>query len=157
MQLYALFLVGGICRNVLAPIFSGGSLAAMAFFDARDFWMTLKERESTWYYGAPTMHALIQKSGEENPKFLEYSKIRMVAAAAGPLPHTLSTQLRNTFNGAVVLPSCGMTECMPISCPPRITRWRNPDVPVGQCVRISHLRPKYRQLLMGEIGAVCPG
>ena len=152
-----LFHVGGICRNVLAPIFSGGSLAAMAFFDARDFWMTLKARESTWYYGAPTMHALIQKSGEENPKFLEYSKIRMVAAAAGPLPHTLSTQLRNTFNGAVVLPSYGMTECMPISCPPANYELEKPGCSGrAMCPDIAIYDPNTgKQCEVGEIGAVC--
>ena len=129
----------------------------MAFFDARDFWMTLKERESTWYYGAPTMHALIQKSGEENPKFLEYSKIRMVAAAAGPLPHTLSTQLRNTFNGAVVLPSYGMTECMPISYPPANYALEKPGCSVGRSKPdIAIYDPNTgKQCEVGEIGAVC--
>jgi acyl-CoA synthetase (AMP-forming)/AMP-acid ligase II len=152
-----LFHVGGICRNVLAPIFSGGSLAAMAFFDARDFWMTLKARESTWYYGAPTMHALIQKSGEENPKFLEYSKIRLVAAAAGPLPHTLSTQLRKTFNGAVVLPSYGMTECMPISCPPANYALEKPGCSGrAMCPDIAIYDPNTgEECKTDEIGAVC--
>ncbi|CAL6335871.1 unnamed protein product [Bathycoccus prasinos] len=152
-----LFHVGGICRNVLAPIFSGGSLAAMAFFDARDFWMTLKARESTWYYGAPTMHALIQKSGEENPKFLEYSKIRLVAAAAGPLPHTLSTQLRKTFNGAVVLPSYGMTECMPISCPPANYALEKPGCSGrAMCPDIAIYDPNTgEECKVDEIGAVC--
>jgi len=152
-----LFHVGGICRNVLAPIFSGGSLAAMAFFDARDFWMTLKKRESTWYYGAPTMHALIQRSGEENPKFLEHSKIRLVAAAAGPLPHTLSMQLQKTFNDAVVLPSYGMTECMPISCPPADYKLEKPGCSGrAMCPDIAIYDPNTGEPCdVDQIGAVC--
>jgi len=33
-----LFHVGGICRNLLAPLFSGGATVAMPFFDVNDFW-----------------------------------------------------------------------------------------------------------------------
>ena len=48
-----LFHVGGICRNLPAPIFAGGSTVAMPFFDADDFWQTAVQKQCTWYYGAP--------------------------------------------------------------------------------------------------------
>ena len=44
-----LFHVGGICRNLLAPIFAGGSTVAMPFFDADDFWQTAVQKQCTWY------------------------------------------------------------------------------------------------------------
>ncbi|CAF3626057.1 unnamed protein product, partial [Rotaria sp. Silwood2] len=41
----------------------------------------------------------------------------MICNAAGGLLPSLAQQLHQTF-GTVVLPCYGMTECMPISCPP---------------------------------------
>ena len=38
--------------------------------------------------------------------------------AAGPLLPSVAIQLRAAFPGAAVLTSYGMTECMPITCPP---------------------------------------
>merc|ERR1719502_410895 len=43
--------------------------------------------------------------------------LRMIANAAGGLLPSLAEQLKECF-GAVILPSYGMTECMPISTPP---------------------------------------
>lgn len=116
-----LFHVGGILRNVLAPIMSGGSTVAMPFFDVDNFWEVLESKKCTWYYGAPTMHMLIVKSAEtmaKNDKGSVKTCVRFVANAAGPLQPATATELRRLFNNASVLPSYGMTECMPISCPP---------------------------------------
>ena len=45
--------------------------------------------------------------------------LRLVANAAGPLPHHVALSMRATYGEACfVLPSYGMTECMPISSPP---------------------------------------
>jgi len=45
------------------------------------------------------------------------SEIRLVCNAAGSLLPTLAERIKNTFH-CTVLPSYGMTECMPISTPP---------------------------------------
>ena len=116
-----LFHVGGILRNVLAPIISGGGTVAMPFFDVDNFWQVLQTKKCTWYYGAPTMHMLIVKSSETMEKSADGhvdTSLRFVANAAGPLPQTTAMDLRKLFGGATVLPSYGMTECMPIACPP---------------------------------------
>lgn len=118
-----LFHVGGICRNLLAPLFAGGSTVAMPFFDVSDFWSVCVEKRCTWYYGAPTMHMLVVNSAFSEkanaasggaPK----TRVRFVANAAGPLLPSTAMQLREVFPGAAVLTSYGMTECMPITCPP---------------------------------------
>lgn len=45
--------------------------------------------------------------------------IRLIANAAGGLLPSVAEDLRNTFGrSTIILPSYGMTECMPISCPP---------------------------------------
>ena len=116
-----LFHVGGILRNVIAPIMSGGTTVAMPFFDVDNFWEVLSSKKCTWYYGAPTMHMLITKSAEnlpKNEKGAVKTYIRFIANAAGPLNPTTAVELRRLFGNAVILPSYGMTECMPISCPP---------------------------------------
>jgi len=113
-----MFHVGGVCRNLLAPLLSGGSTVAMPFFDVDDFWTAAVERHCTWYYGAPTMHMLIVRSAAAMVGGAPATKIRFVANAAGPLSPSVAIQIRETFPGAAVLTSYGMTECMPITCPP---------------------------------------
>ena len=113
-----LFHVGGICRNLLAPLFAGGSTTAMPFFDVGDFWTVAVEKKCTWYYGAPTMHLLVVNSAQAMATGAPRTAIRFVANAAGPLLPSVAIQLRNVFPGAAVLTSYGMTECMPITCPP---------------------------------------
>lgn len=71
----------------------------------------------TWYYASPSMHSLILSQSEHRQGALAKNKIRLVCNAAGGLLPSLAVQLRDTF-GSVVLPSYGMTECMPISTPP---------------------------------------
>jgi len=144
-----LFHVGGIARNLMAPLLSGGAVVCLPAFDPQDFWRCLDEHRATWYYAAPTMHQQIialcppslhnrNKNSESSSKssnsenhsldapanapypLSEPAKrhpgqyIRMVANAAGGLLPSLAESLKRTFPNAVVLPSYGMTECMPI-------------------------------------------
>lgn len=43
-----LFHVGGIVRNLLAPILSGGSTIICAGFDPLAFWRISEELKATW-------------------------------------------------------------------------------------------------------------
>ena len=123
-----LFHVGGIVRNLLAPVLSGGSTIVCTGFDPDAFWAYAFERKPTWcvlqiqqytirstiplnrYYAAPTIHLAILRA---KPDVLgippEQIQIRLICNAAAGLPSSIATELRNTF-GAVVLPSYGMTE-----------------------------------------------
>jgi acyl-coenzyme A synthetase/AMP-(fatty) acid ligase len=125
-NLMPLFHVGGIIRQVFSPVLSGGCVICCPAFDPTIFWALLKKKAFTWYYAAPTMHQLILQTGKErvndgtDEKTLAESfqpKLRMIANAAGGLLPSLANELRETFQ-ANVLPSYGMTECMPISSPP---------------------------------------
>lgn len=71
----------------------------------------------TWYYASPSMHSVILAEAANREAALHKSRIRLVCNAAGGLLPSLAVQLRDTFK-SVVLPSYGMTECMPISTPP---------------------------------------
>ncbi|KAJ2891879.1 putative peroxisomal-coenzyme A synthetase [Zalerion maritima] len=112
-----LFHVGGLIRNVFAPVISGGSVLCCPAFDAGLFWDFASKGLATWYYASPSMHALILDEGTRRPEDVGSSRVRLVCNAAGALLPSLATQLRDTFN-CTVLPSYGMTECMPISTPP---------------------------------------
>ncbi|KAI4591893.1 putative NRPS-like protein biosynthetic cluster [Pestalotiopsis sp. 9143b] len=109
--------VGGLIRNVFAPIFAGGSTICCSGFDPGLFWDLVDESLPTWYYASPTMHSLILNEGINRQADMSKSKIRLICNAAGGLLPALAEQLRDTFN-CTVLPSYGMTECMPISTPP---------------------------------------
>ncbi|KAL9620528.1 MAG: hypothetical protein Q9160_004997 [Pyrenula sp. 1 TL-2023] len=104
--------------NLLAPIMSGGSTICCSSFDPNLFWDLVEDdQKPTWYYASPSMHAAILLEVENRKLALEKSCIRLVCNAAGGLLPTLASELRDTF-GCTVLPSYGMTECMPIATPP---------------------------------------
>lgn len=112
-----LFHVGGITRNVLSPVLSGGSAVLCDSFDPVLFWDILEQRKEavTWYYAGPVMHQLILE--EFTKRGLPHYKFRFVANAAGGLLPSLALEMRAAY-GCSVLPGYGMTECMPISAPP---------------------------------------
>ncbi|KAI1810370.1 acetyl-CoA synthetase-like protein [Poronia punctata] len=117
LNMMPLYHVGGIIRNIFAPLFSGGSTICCPSFDPNLFWDQVEEVQPTWYYASPTMHSMILEEGQNRIAALAKSEIRLICNAAGSLLPTLADRLKNTFN-CIVLPSYGMTECMPISTPP---------------------------------------
>ncbi|GAB7358651.1 hypothetical protein MBLNU230_g3880t1 [Neophaeotheca triangularis] len=114
--------VGGLIRNLFAPVISGGSVICCSAFDANAFWDCVEDYAPTWYYASPSMHQCILEAGADRPESVEKSQIRLVCNAAGGLLPSLACQIRDAFSSGgrrcIVLPSYGMTECMPISTPP---------------------------------------
>lgn len=119
LNMMPLFHIGGIMRNILSPILSGGAVITCSAFDANLFWDVIVTHKFTWYYAAPTMHHAILRAAEELPKPLSSGSVRYIANAAGALLPVLAKSLQDTFFNAVILTSYGMTECMPISSPPQ--------------------------------------
>jgi acyl-CoA synthetase (AMP-forming)/AMP-acid ligase II/carbonic anhydrase/acetyltransferase-like protein (isoleucine patch superfamily) len=161
-NLMPLFHVGGIVRQILSPLLSGGCVICCPSFDPSLFWTLLGQHRFNWYYAAPTMHQLLlthykqlKEEGEITPS-LAFPKLRMIANAAGGLLPSLALQLRDQFGGngntssqggagasgqhyCHILPSYGMTECMPITSPPsdyKLTKPGTSGVPVGPEVAI---------------------
>lgn len=125
-NLMPLFHIGGIARQVFSPFCSGGCVICCRTFDPNIFWHLMRKRAFTWYYASPTMHSIILSTGkelgyldenEQPSETLSTNRLRMIANAAGGLLPSLASRLKTTFQ-ASVLPSYGMTECMPISSPP---------------------------------------
>lgn len=176
-NLMPLFHVGGIIRQVYSPILSGGCVICCPSFDPLIFWQLLMNKKNdnhpvfTWYYAAPTMHQLILQTGRAEGYIPEYDaskegsllgtvkdgvRLRMIANAAGGLLPSLARELRQAF-GAFVLPSYGMTECMPISSPPSNYRLEKPGtsgVAVGPELAILN-KETLERLEPGQEGPIC--
>lgn len=173
-NLMPLFHVGGIVRQVFAPILSAGSVICCPSFDPAIFWELLLQKENissngimtkfTWYYAAPTMHQVLL---ETMPGAVDHARklhrctqikprLRMIANAAGGLLPSLAEELRRAFGGANVLPSYGMTECMPISSPPHnyeLTKPGTSGVAVGP--QIGIFNGNNEKLSTGQEGNIC--
>jgi len=103
------------------------------------FWALLEKKAFNWYYAAPTVHQIILQTGKSLlEERIKTFSLKMIANAAGGLLPSLAQELRDTFKAAV-LPSYGMTECMPISSPPANYNLNKPGpsgVPVSPEVAI---------------------
>lgn len=164
-NLMPLFHVGGIIRQVYSPIYSGGAVICCPSFDPLLFWQLLQRSEFTWYYAAPTMHQIILQTGRSegyissaaNKSSSDKSMhLRMIANAAGGLLPSLARELRQVFR-ANVLPSYGMTECMPITSPPASYQLEKPGtsgVAVGPEIAILSL-DNMQPMEEGKEGPIC--
>ncbi|KAJ5707687.1 hypothetical protein N7488_007488 [Penicillium malachiteum] len=149
--------VGGILRSILSPILAGGATICCPSFDPSMFWDAVESpyMTPTWYYATPTMHQMILGEAEHRPEAVAQSVIKFICNAGAGLPPTLAMQLRDMFH-CVILPSYGMTECMPIAAPPKnyaldrhgtSGRIVGPDVailteegqPVARCGMLGHI------------------
>lgn len=152
--------VGGLIRNLFAPVFSSGSVICCSGFDANLFWDCVEDHAPTWYYASPSMHQCILEAGQERPESVAKSQIRLICNAAGGLLPSLAIQLRDTFStrtvDCTVLPSYGMTECMPISTPPltyRLEKTGTSGVSVGPEIAVLDGRDQHERT--GEVGRIC--
>ncbi|KAJ7132303.1 AMP-dependent synthetase and ligase [Mycena epipterygia] len=157
LNMMPLFHVGGIVRNLLAPIFSGGSAIMCAGFDAIAFWTLARDLQASWYYAAPTIHHAILTSQPAGIVPARDLRMRMIANAAGGLLPSLAVTLKSVF-GAVILPSYGMTECMPIATPPITYQLERPGcsgIACGPHLSIRAPGDLERGLPAGSTGAIC--
>ncbi|OQN98153.1 hypothetical protein B0A48_15985 [Cryoendolithus antarcticus] len=104
------------------------------------------------------MHQGILEAAEVRPDAVAKSTIRLICNAAGGLLPSLAIQLRDTFSAThitTVLPSYGMTECMPISTPPlayRLGKTGTSGISVGPEIAILHEHD--RAMITGSIGRI---
>ncbi|CZR40482.1 uncharacterized protein FPRO_05382 [Fusarium proliferatum ET1] len=155
LNMMPLYHVGGLVRNIFAPIFSCGSTVCCPSFDANLFWDVAETIQPTWYYASPSMHSIIIAEAAARPEALKRSRIRLACNAAGGLLPSLAYQLRDTFN-CVVLPSYGMTECMPISSPPldyRLDREGTSGISTGP--ELTILDWSEQTVTNGTVGRIC--
>ena len=122
LNMMPLFHIGGIVRNILAPLLAGGAVVCCGGFGPCLFWDVLAAQPISWYYAAPTMHQAIlyeasRRMGDGTGISIQGDGMRFIANAAGALSPSLASALQVRFR-CLILTSYGMTECMPISTPP---------------------------------------
>ncbi|KAH6989430.1 hypothetical protein BKA56DRAFT_254672 [Ilyonectria sp. MPI-CAGE-AT-0026] len=155
LNMMPLYHIGGLVRNIFAPIFSGGSTICCSAFDPSLFWDAVQDIKPTWYYASPSMHSVILSEATRRPEALKNSRIRLACNAAGGLLPSLACQLRDTFD-CVVLPSYGMTECMPISTPPldyQLDREGTSGISTGP--ELAILDGSETMASSGQVGKIC--
>jgi acyl-CoA synthetase (AMP-forming)/AMP-acid ligase II len=126
LNMMPLFHIGGIARNVFAPILSGGGVILAPGFDPHMFWDVLESGGPvvTWYYASPTMHqAYCDEAARRLSNTNEHHhdgrgsvsptkhgaaprkkvQLRFIANAAGSLLPALADIIQKTF-GCTVLP-----------------------------------------------------
>ncbi|GAX85098.1 hypothetical protein CEUSTIGMA_g12518.t1 [Chlamydomonas eustigma] len=163
LNMMPLFHAGGIIRNLLAPVLSGGSTCLESGFEPQAFWRVVQSHGITWYYAAPTIHlSIVQEAARMVRNGLGDAlkhKVRMVGNAAGPLLPSLAADIKSTFGmNTSVLPSYGMTECMPISCPPvdyQLDRPGTSGRAVGPELSIRQDEALVTASPLGEVGRIC--
>ncbi|KAI0008081.1 hypothetical protein F4779DRAFT_642220 [Xylariaceae sp. FL0662B] len=143
LNMMPLYHVGGLIRNIFAPIFSGGSTICCQGFDPNLFWDVTESMQPTWYYASPSMHSVILAEAANRIQALSKSKIRLICNAAGALLPALASQLRDTFQ-CTVLPSYGMTE---------LDRPGTSGVTVGPELRIMY--DSNKEMPIGAVGQIC--
>ncbi|KAJ3230322.1 GTPase-activating protein [Chytriomyces hyalinus] len=140
VNMMPLFHIGGIARNILAPVVSGSGSILARGFDPTRFWLLVNKYQPTWYFAVPTMHSAVLDeftNGAWKGKGEQY--FRMVGNSGSGLPDGLARQLNTVFSAATILPSYGMTECLPIASPPLDYKLEKPGtsgLPVGPEVLI---------------------
>eukprot|EP00924_Labyrinthula_sp_SR-Ha-C_P016830 snap_masked-scaffold_6-processed-gene-15.62-mRNA-1 protein AED:1.00 eAED:1.00 QI:0/-1/0/0/-1/1/1/0/2015 len=114
--------VGGIVRNLVAVVLSGGSVVASPGFDPEIFWNNVNAHSITWYYSGPTQSSAFLAWGKQNN--FSAPRLRFIANAAGNLPKSTQEEMKEFYGETCeILPGYGMSECMPICSPPIGKSW----------------------------------
>jgi acyl carrier protein len=104
------------------------------------------------------MHHAILASRPDAVDASRDTRIRLICNAAGGLLPTLAQELRDVFGGCTVLPSYGMTECMPIASPPPSYQLERPGcsgIACGPYLSIRNSANIDEELPAGKTGAIC--
>ncbi|UZP36311.1 hypothetical protein NXS19_004127 [Fusarium pseudograminearum] len=133
MLVMPLFHVHGLLCGLLAPLFTGGSMA-------------------NWYTAVPTIHQILLKNPPPSPK----PNIRFIRSCSSPLSPTVFQQLEETYN-APVLEAYAMTEAahQMTSNPLPPAKRKAGTVGIGQGVEVKILTDQGEEVPQGAEGEIC--
>ncbi len=148
--LMPLFHVHGLMASTMATLLTGGTVVALARFQAMAFWRTVRDCGVTWYSAVPTIHELILTRKGGGPP------LRFVRSCSAALAPALMRRMEEYFN-APVLEAYGMTEAShqmasnPLPPAPR----KAGSVGPATGLRISIRDEAGRETPRGKAGEVC--
>jgi acyl-CoA synthetase (AMP-forming)/AMP-acid ligase II/thioesterase domain-containing protein/acyl carrier protein len=108
LSMMPLFHAQGMVAAV-SQLLAGGSVIAMAGFDARYFLSWIEELRPTWYTAGPALHSAILPLVQKQLSPREGTALRFVRSIGAALPHDLMDALESAL-GVPVLEGYGMTE-----------------------------------------------
>lgn len=147
--------IGGILTSLFAVLLNGGSVYCAAGMREDAILGWLRDFSITYYSSVPTTHQLVMTVYETADSAAKVgARLRAIATGAAHLPHPLAVRLRDT-TGAKVIPTYGMSECMPISCSASDYNLERPES-VGRPVDEMLLHSSDGEPVpQGEQGEVC--
>jgi len=110
LNMLPLYHVGGISCNILGTAAAKASVVCGPHFNAADAIQWMQRYEPSWYYATPTMHQLLMGQLQQEQSACSLKFIRNASAALLP---SVAVRMQETF-GCLILPTYGMTECVPI-------------------------------------------
>jgi len=147
--------VGGILTSLLATLLNGGSIVCSTSLDMDALMGWIQNYNITYISSVPTTFQMVMQAFENADSAVRAStKLRALATGAAHLPHPLAVRLRDA-TGARVIPTYGMSECMPISASTIEYNLERPESvgrPVDDMVLHS---PDGEPVPQGEQGEVC--
>ena len=153
MLVMPLFHVHGLLAGFLSPLKAGGSVIIPERFSARTFWTDFIEHKANWYTAVPTMHQILLKSPQPNPK----PEIRFIRSCSSPLSPKTFRELEQTYE-APVLEAYAMTEASHQMCSNQLPHrgLRKPgSVGIGQGVEVKILDDDGNENPEGTEGEIC--
>jgi len=144
--------VGGITTCIFAPLVAGGQMIFSPKFDPVEWLELVDSKRIAWSYLVPAMWTAVLEAGELiGPRSRPW--LRVLRNAGAGLPHDLALRLAAMFPQTTILPTYGMTECMPIAAPPLGYKLQRPES-VGP--PLANMRIVSREVLRGG-ASVAPG
>ena len=173
LNVMPMFHMGGIHRNLLAPLLAGSGMVYMPFFDPGSFWDLYASKGCTWYHGVPSIHAAIVDALLPRSALKELDgaaktaaarqavvsrglSIKFVTNAGAALSHAQAEELATVY-GAAVLPCYGMSECGAVACPGLSYRLEKPGS-VGKVMAAAVIvrdGSGNEQPAAGTVGEIC--
>jgi acyl-CoA synthetase (AMP-forming)/AMP-acid ligase II len=108
-----LYHANGLCGALLPFLMAGGSVVILPHFDGVAVVEAIDRHHCTYTTGVPAMYKLILREREALAR-TDLSSIRFLACGSAPVPDELMRQLEETFPGADVIESYGLTEGGPV-------------------------------------------
>lgn len=156
LNMSPLFHVSGIVHGLLAPLASGGSVAAMPGYDIRRVFQWIELLRPTWFSVVPSFLRAMLAEPERLRSAIRAAPLRFVRVGAAPL----SVALRETAERILNLPvihAYGMTEtCSQIACDPLPPGRRKPgSVGLPEGPEVAILSGAGEPVPDGAIGEIC--
>ncbi len=108
MCILPIYHINGLCVSVISALVTGGSVAMVPRFSAREFWQDCAATGATWFSAVPTIISHLLHS-DQTPNEATRAQIRFARSASAPLSPDVQTAFEARFKVPIV-ETMGLTE-----------------------------------------------